>query len=120
MSVSLLRVLSQTTNLAAFARIGWSVVAGQGATTEQPVLPGPLVEATVPPRSPALVRDYIRWCGGDGRAWGDRLPPHFFPQWVMAPMGCNLGPPTSRARATIISVIARVSLTGRVFGITHT
>ena len=39
---------------------------------------------------------------------------------VMAAIGCKLGPPASAARRNISSVTARVSFTGRVFGITQT
>jgi acyl dehydratase len=44
-------------------------------------LPGPLVEATLPPRDPELVRDYLREVGGDPASWRGALPPHFFAQW---------------------------------------
>jgi hypothetical protein len=44
------------------------------------------------------------------------------PFWptVIAAIGCRLGPPASAARRSISSVTARVSFTGRVFGITQT
>ena len=44
------------------------------------------------------------------------------PFWptVMAAIGCSAAPPCSAARRSIISVTARVSLTGRVFGIAQT
>ncbi len=46
-----------------------------------PELPGPVLEATVQPRSAALVRAYIGEVGGDGRTWKGQVPPHMFPQW---------------------------------------
>jgi hypothetical protein len=39
---------------------------------------------------------------------------------VIAPMGCRRGPFTSRARATMASVIARLSFTGFVLGMAQT
>jgi len=35
----------------------------------------------VPPRSPELVRDYVRHVGGDPSWYRGRLPFHLFPQW---------------------------------------
>jgi acyl dehydratase len=46
-----------------------------------PQAPGPVSEATVPPRSPELVRDYVRHVGGDPAAYRKTLPAHLFPQW---------------------------------------
>jgi acyl dehydratase len=49
-----------------------------GAT---PVVPGPEHLEVVPPRSPELVRDYVRLMGGDPASYRGELPPHFFHQW---------------------------------------
>lgn len=38
--------------------------------------------ATIQPRHPALIRDYVREVGGDPRSYRDTLPPHLFPQWL--------------------------------------
>lgn len=46
-----------------------------------PAAPGPELTQTVAPRDPGLVRDYVRWCGGDVDAWKGTLPPHLFSQW---------------------------------------
>lgn len=46
-----------------------------------PAFPGPAFEDTVPPRSPDLVRDYVRHLGGDPAAYRRWLPAHLFPQW---------------------------------------
>jgi len=43
--------------------------------------PGPVLEQTLPPRDPRLVRDYIRLVGGEPSWYKGGLPPHFFPQW---------------------------------------
>jgi acyl dehydratase len=44
--------------------------------------PGPLLEQTIAPRPPSLVRDYVRHVGGDPSAYRGVLPPHLFPQWA--------------------------------------
>lgn len=54
---------------------------------KQPIahaVPGPWIEAEVPPRDPSLVRDYVRFAGGDPAWYRGVLPPHFFPQWSFA------------------------------------
>lgn len=51
------------------------------AAGARPEAPGPELTETVGPRSPELLRDYIRWCKGDASAWKGTLPPHLFPQW---------------------------------------
>jgi hypothetical protein len=50
--------------------------------TTKPAMPGPEIRTTVPPRSPALVRDYIRNVGGDPASYRGLVPPHLFPQWA--------------------------------------
>lgn len=49
--------------------------------TAAPSTPGPEITATVAPRSPDLVRDYLRHLGGNPSAYGRTLPPHLYPQW---------------------------------------
>ena len=44
-------------------------------------LPGKELTARVLPRSPALVRDYVRHVGGDPAAYARTVPAHMFPQW---------------------------------------
>lgn len=39
-------------------------------------------DATIQPRHPALIRDYVREVGGNPRSYRDTLPPHLFPQWL--------------------------------------
>lgn len=54
------------------------------ATRPRPALtalPGPVVHATVPARSEALVRDYVRHVGGDPSSYRNTVPAHLFPQW---------------------------------------
>lgn len=43
--------------------------------------PGPVIRETVPPRDPALVRDYIRGMGGSPSWYRGSMPPHLYPQW---------------------------------------
>src|SRR5262249_52747126 len=45
------------------------------------VLPGPWIEAEIPPRPAELVRDYVAHLGGDLAAYQDIVPAHLFPQW---------------------------------------
>jgi hypothetical protein len=78
MPVPIRHVFSQGSNLAALARVGWSIVApGKRPSVD---LPGPLLQATLAPRPDDLLTDFVAWAGGDRAAW-DGVPPHFFPQW---------------------------------------
>jgi hypothetical protein len=45
------------------------------------VTPGTEIVARVAPPPPGLVRDYLRFVGGDADGYRGRLPPHLFPQW---------------------------------------
>ena len=56
-----------------------------------PSAPGPESQALVPPRSPALVQDYIRWSGAAADAYAGTVPPHLFPQWGFPLMARALG-----------------------------
>lgn len=46
-----------------------------------PQTPTAEIRRTVPPRNAEMVREYLRQVGGDAERYGDRLPPHLFPQW---------------------------------------
>lgn len=61
-----------------------------GAKSGAPSIPGPEVRATFAPRSPELIRDYVRHVGGDPSAYRKRVPPHLFPQWGFALTGKTL------------------------------
>lgn len=52
-----------------------------GAT---PATPGPWIETEVRPPSPALVRAFVAFSGGDPASYRGVLPPHLFPQWTLA------------------------------------
>lgn len=62
----------------------------RGPAAADTVAPGPLLTETVPPRDAAMVRDYVRWAGGDPGAYKGRVPPHLFPQWTFPLQGRTL------------------------------
>lgn len=84
MAVSSRHILEQRSSIGAIGRVLLTTleqqVLGKLPKTRPPV-PGPLLEAVYPPRSPELVRDYVRHVGGDPDAYRGTLPPHMFPQW---------------------------------------
>ncbi len=90
MSVSLLRTADQLRNIAVLARLGLATLGPAPDPDRECATPGPEVSAVLPPRSPQLVADYIRWTGGDRRAWKGRVPPHLFPQWGFDLLGQTL------------------------------
>lgn len=55
--------------------------------TGKTAAPGPRITEVVPPRPRALVRDYIRWAGGEPQWYPGALPPHLFPQWCYPTLG---------------------------------
>ncbi len=67
--------------LAALGRVAVAALS-QGQTTGSPTVdPSGEVSSVVPPRSNALIDDYIRWSGGQISAWRTTVPPSLFPQW---------------------------------------
>ncbi len=88
MSVSLLHLRHQGSNLAALGRIGMSAMGA--VPTETPALPSPEQRAVIPAPDPKLVADFVRWSGGDPKMWRGRVPPHFFPQWGLPLLGRTL------------------------------
>lgn len=104
MSVSNRHILEQGSALAALGRVALGAVERQlrkGRDAPRSVsLPGRTIEAVLAPRSPGLVRAYVRNVGGDPDAYGDTLPPHFLPQW-----GFGVA---SRALAELSYPLARV------------
>jgi MaoC like domain len=54
---------------------------GRPAPSGMPPIPSAEIRETLPPRSAALVRDYVRHTGGDPAAYRGIVPPHLFPQW---------------------------------------
>ncbi len=89
MAAPLGHIRHQLPVIAGFGRLAGAAVwqrFGGGATAIE--LPGRELVARVPPRDPALVRDYVRWCGGDPGAYRGRVPAHLFPQWAF-PLFCD-------------------------------
>lgn len=80
MTVSLRHVLEQGPVIRALGRTAWSAIRAKPGAAK-PSCPGPWIEAELPPRSDALVRDYIRHVGGDPSWYRGVLPAHLFPQW---------------------------------------
>jgi len=82
MSVARSHIRHQGQVIGALGRLLASGVGGNRGRAAVSDLPGPEVRMTVPPRSPELVRDYVRWCGAPEAAYQETLPVHLFPQWV--------------------------------------
>jgi MaoC like domain len=66
--------------IAALGRVAMSGLR-KSKPASQPAVPGPWIEARLPPRPADIVRDYIRHVGGDPGWYRNRLPAHFFPEW---------------------------------------
>ena len=77
----------QGPTLMTIGRAALSMLRPKDGTGPLPETPGPVHETLLSPRPGALVRDNIRWFGGDERAYRGTLPPWFFPQWALAMMG---------------------------------
>jgi len=56
---------------------------GEGAKGA-PQVPGPEHRIVLPPRSPDLVRSFVRHVGGDPGSYKKIVPAHLFPQWGFA------------------------------------
>lgn len=88
MPVSNRHILEQGAALSALGRVAWSTVEqqllGKRPPKDRPTTPGPRFEVVLAPRSPELIKDYVRNVGGDPSAYRGTLPPHFFPQWAFA------------------------------------
>ncbi len=75
----LTHVVRQGPVMAALVRTAFSAARGPGRGEVH--APGPVIETTVPPRDPGLVRDYVAHVGGDPAWYRDTVPAHLFPQW---------------------------------------
>ncbi len=80
MTVPIRYTLEHGPVLAALGRVALSGMRKDVAVTH-PAVPGPWIEARLPPRPADLVRDYIRHVGGDPAWYRGRVPAHLFPQW---------------------------------------
>ncbi|MGM0577870.1 MAG: MaoC/PaaZ C-terminal domain-containing protein [Myxococcota bacterium] len=83
MRVPAKHILRQGPVLAAMGRTALLAVAQrlEGERGPIPTTPGPTYSEVVPPRPSDLVRDLVRWAGGDPSAYRDHLPIYMFPQW---------------------------------------
>jgi acyl dehydratase len=87
MPVSNRHILEQGPALTALGRVALTtfeqqVLGKKPSQTAQ--VPGKKIEVTLPPRSPELIRDFVRNVGGDPAAYRGTLPASFFPQWGFA------------------------------------
>jgi hypothetical protein len=81
MAVSIKHVLEQGPVLRALGEAAIASLRPPRGTSTAPGTPGPWIEATLPPRSPSLLRDYVRHVGGDPSWYRGHVPAHLFPQW---------------------------------------
>jgi hypothetical protein len=82
MSVSIRHAFAQGASVAALGRVALAGLRTHDhGVPKLPPGPGPWIEARLPPRSPELVRAYIKHVGGDPAWYRGRLPAHLFPQW---------------------------------------
>ena len=86
MTVSNRHILDQGAALGALGRVALrsleQQLRGRSRGGDKPQVPGPYVEATLPPRRPALVHAYVQNVGGDPSSYAGIVPAHFFPQWA--------------------------------------
>jgi hypothetical protein len=47
------------------------------------ITPGPEIQRTIAPLAPALLDEYVKYVGGDPRAYRGIVPAHLFPHWAM-------------------------------------
>jgi hypothetical protein len=97
MTVSVRHVLHQGPMLGALGHTAYLALRqrmasgnGDAAHAPLPTLPGPEIHRRMqaPPR--ALIEDYVRFLGGDPRAYRNEVPPHLFPQWCMPALAHTL------------------------------
>ncbi len=72
------------------ALLATGVAAMRSDRPSEIALPSPPRTQTVPPRSPELIRDYVRHCGGAPGWYRSTLPAHLFPQWGFPLLARNL------------------------------
>ena len=92
MGVSTRHILQQGPVLAALGRTALSALQQQlgkanghgqanGSEAVAAVCPGPVIERTFAPLPAALLDDFVKFLGGDPRAYRGEVPAHLFPQW---------------------------------------
>ena len=80
MTIPLRYTLAHGPVIAALGRVAMSGLRND-KPTHPPAVPGPWIEARLPPRPADIVRDYIRHVGGDPAWYRNRIPAHYFPEW---------------------------------------
>ena len=78
MTIPLRYTLAHGPVIAALGRVAMSGLRND-KPTHPPAVPGPWIEARLPPRPADIVRDYIRHVGGDPAWYRNRIPAHYFP-----------------------------------------
>ena len=93
MAVSNKFILQQGPLLGALAKTAATAALQQVFPQDRgiPVTPGPEFTATLPPRSPDLVKTYVKHVGGEPSTYRGELPPHLFPQWSFVLASKTLG-----------------------------
>ena len=83
MAVSSKFILQQGPLLGSLAKTAAAAAMQQVMPREKstPTTPGPEFSATLAPRSPDLVKAYVKHVGGEPSAYRSELPAHLFPQW---------------------------------------
>jgi hypothetical protein len=71
----------------ALAAVSQQIKGPSGVTLQ---LPGPIIERVVLLRPNGLIDDFIRWSGGNVRAWRGVVPATLFPQWGFPLLGETL------------------------------
>ncbi len=103
MAVSFKHAFEQGPSVAALGRVALSGLRKQKSSPQllasRASGPGPWIEARLAPRSPGLLRDYIRHVGGDPAWYRNRVPAHYFHQWgfpIAAKAMLGLGYPLAK------------------------
>lgn len=82
MSASARHILNHGPVLAVLARTAFSAVRKAPRPSGPATFPGPQIERVMQPLPSDLIDDYLRFVGGDARAYRGQVPPHLFSQWA--------------------------------------
>ena len=102
----MLRLLDQVPVIRALGGVAISSMSSKGGGPT-PSLPGEWIRQTLPPRSAALIRDYVRHVGGDPAWYRGRVPAHLFPQWGF-PLAARAIAGTSYPMARVVNAGCRI------------
>jgi len=90
MNTSPLHIFRQGATIGALIRTVALARLSESGGSRPSSIPGPIIEDTVGPRHPGLVRDYLRNVGGASTWYKGTVPPHMFPQWGLPIMSRTL------------------------------